>query len=106
MLHKEKEMGKQKQSTEKQAAFIRSDGWVISADGMKRLKECGHKGHDRFMESMKSQIGEWHRVSKPLDREAAEIVKSVKGMVARAVFVSKAIVNEAERRVKKESKNG
>ena len=30
--------------------------------------------------------------------------KSVKGMVARAIFVSKAIVNEAERRAKKEDK--
>ena len=99
-------MEKNTKQTEKQTAFIRCDGWVISADGMQRLTKAGHKGHDRFMESMKSQIGEWHRVSKPLDRDAAEIVKSVKGMVARAVFVSKAIVNEAERRAKKESKNG
>lgn len=95
-------MNKEKQKKEKQTAFIRSDGWVISADGMERLTKAGYKGHDRFMESMKSQIGEWHRVSKPLDRDAAAIVKSVKGMVARAVFVSKAIVNEAERRAKKE----
>ncbi len=97
-------MEKNKEKTEKQTAFIRCDGWVISADGMQRLTKAGHKGHDKFMESMKSQIGEWHRVSKPLDRDAAEIVKSVKGMVARAMFVSKAIVNEAERRAKQESK--
>lgn len=97
-------MEKNKEQTEKQTAFIRCDGWVISADGMQRLTKAGHKGHDKFMESMKSQIGEWHRVSKPLDRDAAEIVKSVKGMVARAMFVSKAIVNEAERRAKQESK--
>ena len=97
-------MEKNKEQTEKQTAFIRCDGWVISADGMKRLTKAGHKGHDKFMESMRSQIGEWHRVSKPLDRDAAEIVKSVKGMVARAMFVSKAIVNEAERRAKQESK--
>lgn len=97
-------MDKNKEQTEKQTAFIRCDGWVISADGMQRLTKAGHKGHDKFMESMKSQIGEWHRVSKPLDRDAAEIVKSVKGMVARAMFVSKAIVNEAERRAKQESK--
>ena len=97
-------MENNKEQTEKQTAFIRCDGWVISADGMQRLTKAGHKGHDKFMESMKSQIGEWHRVSKPLDRDAAEIVKSVKGMVARAMFVSKAIVNEAERRAKQESK--
>ena len=97
-------MEKNKEQTEKQTAFIRCDGWVISADGMQRLTKAGYKGHDKFMESMKSQIGEWHRVSKPLDRDAAEIVKSVKGMVARAMFVSKAIVNEAERRAKQESK--
>ena len=97
-------MEKNKEKTEKQTAFIRCDGWVISADGMQRLTKAGHKGHDKFMESMKSQIGEWHRVSKPLDRDAAEIVKSVKGMVERAMFVSKAIVNEAERRAKQESK--
>ena len=97
-------MDKTKRNTEKDTAFIRSDGWVFSAEGMQRLTEAGHKGHERFMESIKSQIGDWHRVSKPLDRDAAAIVKSVKGMVARAIFVSKAIVNEAERRAKKEGK--
>lgn len=98
-------MENNKKQTEKQTAFIRCDGWVISADGMERLTKAGYKGHDRFMESMKSQIGDWHRVSKPLDRDAAQIVKSVKGMVARAIFVSSAIVNEAERRAKKEGKS-
>ena len=99
-------MEKNKEHKEKQTAFIRSDGWVISADGMARLTKAGHKGHDRFMESMRSQIGDWRRVSKPLNRDAAEIVKSVKGMVARAMFVSKAIMNEAERREKKENGHG
>ena len=89
---------------EGQAAYIRCDGWVISAEGMERLIKSGHKGHDRFMESIKGQIGEWRRVSKPLDRDAAEIVKSVKGMVARALFVSQAIVNESMRREKAKGK--
>lgn len=89
---------------EKQTAFIRCDGWVISADGMDRLVKAGHKGHRKFMESIEGQIGDWHRVSKPLDRDAAAVVKSVKGMVARAMFVSKAIVNEAERRAKGKAK--
>lgn len=98
-------MEKKKKETEKETAFIRCDGWVISRDGMKRLVKAGHKGHDRFMESMKSQIGDWHRVLKPLDRDSVAIVKSIKGMVARAMFVSKAIVNEAERRAKMERKS-
>ena len=98
-------MDKTMRDTEKDTAFIRSDGWVFSAEGMQRLKDAGHKGHAKFMESIKSQIGDWHRVSKPLDRDAAAIVKSVKGMVARAIFVSQAIVNEAEQREKKEGKN-
>ena len=98
-------MDKLKEQEERQTAFIRSDGWVISAEGMERLTKSGHMGHDRFMESLKSQIGEWHRVCKPLDRDAAEIVKSVKGMAARAMFVSKAIVNEAERRARKEGRS-
>lgn len=98
-------MENNKVEKEKRTAFIRCDGWVFSADGMQRLTKAGHKGHDKFMESIKSQIGDWHRVSKPLDRDAAAIVKSVKGMVARAIFVSKAIVNEAERRAKKEDKH-
>lgn len=89
---------------EKQTAFIRCDGWVISADGMDRLVKAGHKGHRKFMESIEGQIGQWHRCSRPLDKDAAEVVKSVKGMVARAMFVSKAIVNEAERRAKGKGK--
>ena len=85
----------------KTTVYIRDDGWIFSEDGMNRLREGGHRGHDLFMQSLERQIGQWHRVSKPLDRDAAAIVKSVKGMAARAMFVSKAIVNEAERRMKK-----
>lgn len=92
---------KAKKST---TAFIRSDGWVYSKEGMEKLISSGHKGHDLFMKSMQNQIGEWHRVLKPLDRDAAEIVKSVKGLVARAQFVSSAIVKESERREKKGGK--
>ena len=88
----------------KQTVYIRKDGWVISSDGMERLVKAGHEGHDRFMQSLRGQIGEWHRVSKPLDRDAAAIVKSVKGMVARAMFVSQAIVNEAARREMRKDK--
>ena len=97
-----------KETNEKsgQEVYIRRDGWVISADGMNRLVKSGHKGHKRFMESIEGKIGEWRRVCKPLDRDAAAAVKSVKGMVARAVFVSQAIVNESMRRAEKGNGNG
>ncbi|MBO6031690.1 MAG: hypothetical protein J6Q22_09475 [Prevotella sp.] len=95
-------MSKNKEHAKSQTAFIRSDGWVISADGMRRLEDSGRKGHELFMASIRNQIGEWHRVNKPLDRDAADIVMSVKGLVARAIFVSRAIVDEAERRAKGE----
>lgn len=97
-------MKKEKAKKEKQTTYIRCDGWVISSDGMERLVKSGHKGHDRFMENTKKQIGNWHRVSKPLDRDAAEIIQSVKGMIPRAVFVSTAIVNEAQRRAARKGK--
>lgn len=83
---------------EKSEVYIRSDGWVFTEDGMKRLREGGHKGFARFKKSVESKLGEWHRVSKPLDKDAAAVVKSVKGLVERGVFISSAIVKEAERR--------
>lgn len=83
--------------------FIRSDGWVVSPDGMKRLKDGGYKGHRLAEESITKQIGKRHRVCRPLDRDAADILKSVKGVVGRAVFVSNAIVKEAERTEREES---
>ena len=89
----------------KRTAYIRKDGWVYSEEGMENLVKAGYKGFNRFMESMQKQIGQWHRVLKPLDRDAAAIVKSVKGLVARAQFVSSAIVKESERREKKGAMN-
>ena len=92
---------KQKTDTDKKAVYIRQDGWVFTEDSLKRLVDGGHKGHDRYMESIESQIGKWHRVSRGLDRDAAEIVKGIKGVANRALFVSNAIVKESERRAKK-----
>ena len=86
--------------TQKSEVYIRSDGWVFTEDGMKRLKEGGYKGHARFMANIEAKIGKWHRVCKPLSRDAASAVMEVKGMVARAMFVSSAILAEAERRAK------
>lgn len=86
--------------------FIRSDGWVVSPDGMKRLKEGGYKGRRLADESLKRQVGTRHRVTKPLDRDAAAILSSVKGIVARTLFVSNAIMAEVERREKEGIDNG
>ena len=82
---------------EKEKNFIRSDGWVFSKEGMKRLKDGGMKGHLIVEESIKKQIGNRHRVNRPLDRDAVEIIKSVKGMIPRAVFLSNAIMAAVER---------
>ena len=84
----------------KSDVFIRSDGWVFSKDGMDKLVAGGYKGFKRFKENTEAKIGKWHRVSKPLDQEAAAAVMEVKGMVSRAMFVSSAILAEAERRAR------
>ena len=84
----------------KSDVFIRSDGWVFSKDGMDKLVAGGYKGFKRFKENTEAKIGKWHRVSKPLDQEAATAVMEVKGMVSRAMFVSSAILAEAERRAR------
>lgn len=82
----------------KETVFIRSDGFVFSQESMERLKEGGHKGRRLADESLERQLGERYRVLKPLDPDAAAIVKGVKGLVSRAVFVSDAIVKEYIRR--------
>lgn len=84
----------------KSEVFIRSDGWVFSKEGMDKLVAGGYKGFNRFKENTEAKIGKWHRVCKPLDVEAASAVMAVKGLVPRAVFVSSAIIEEAERRAK------
>ena len=87
-------MRNNKTRAKKAEVYIRSDGWVFSKEGMDRLKAGGHKGFARFKESMESKLGEWHRVSKPLDKDAAAALKSVKGLVARGQFLSSAIIDE------------
>ena len=82
----------------KSEVFIRSDGWVFSKDGMERLKAGGYKGFKRFKENVEAKIGKWHRVLKPLDKEAAEVLMGIKGMIPRAVFLSSAIMEEVVRR--------
>ena len=82
---------------EKGGNFIRSDGWVVSPEGMKRLKDGGMKGHHLAEAAIEKQIGKRHRVNRPLDRDAAAILTSVKGMIPRAVFISNAIMAAAEK---------
>lgn len=89
-----------KKTDKKDEAFIRSDGWVFTKDGMDRLKKGGLKGFNRFMQNVEAKLGKWHRVLKPLDRDAAAALKAVKGMVPRAQFLSDAIVKESDRRAK------
>ena len=88
----------QRNLQEKGGSFIRSDGWVVSPDGMKRLKDGGMKGHILSEETIRRQIGNRHRVYRPLDRDAAAIVTSVKGLIPRAVFISNAIMSAIERK--------
>ena len=83
---------------EKGGNFIRSDGWVVSPDGMKRLKDGGMKGHHLSEEAIRKQIGNRHRVYRPLDKDAVDILKTVKGMIPRAVFLSNAIMAAIERK--------
>ena len=80
----------------------RKGGRYYTEDGMERLKRSGMKGHEAAERLIAEQIGERHRLLRPLTREAASILKSVKGMIPRALFLSNAIVREAERRAKEE----
>lgn len=94
-------MNSEKTKAKKAEVYTRSDGWVFSKDGIDRLKAGGHKGFARFKESMESKLGKWHRVSKPLDKDAAEVLKGMGGyFVERAVFLSSAILKEAEVRAR------
>lgn len=87
---------KKKDKNKKEDTFIRSDGWVFSKEGMRRLKEGGQKGFERFKKSMEAKLGKWHRVSKPLDRDAAAFLKTVKGLAERGLFLSNAILAESQ----------
>ena len=87
-----------KKEQKKSEVYIRSDGWVFTKDGMDRLVAGGHKGFNRFKENIEAKIGKWHRVLKPLDKEAAEALGEIKGMIPRAMFLSSAITKEWARR--------
>ena len=87
-----------KKTKKKGDIFIRSDGWVVSPEGMRRLKDGGMKGHQLAEAAIKEQIGIRHRVNRPLDRDAAEIITSVKGFIPRAVFLANAIMAAVERK--------
>ena len=93
-----------KKEERKLTQYPRSGGWFYTEDGMNRLKEGGMKGHEASEKAISSQIGERIRVSKPLRKEAADILMSVNGFIERALFLNNAILAEAARRERKESK--
>lgn len=89
---------KKKNETKKEEVFIRSDGWVFTKDGLDRLRAGGHKGFDRFMENNEKKLGGWNRLLKPLDPDAAAVLKTIKQPVERGRFLSTAIVSENGRK--------
>lgn len=78
------------------AVFIRSDGWVYTGEGMDRLKAGGMKGKELSEKMIEEQIGKRCRVRRPIDPGAFALLRRVKGLVPRAIFVSSAIMRQAE----------
>ena len=99
---RQEEVGNVNSTRRKKRNSPRKGGGYYTEDGMERLKRSGMKGHEAAERLIAEQIGERHRLLRPLTREAAGILKSVKGMIPRALFLSNAIVREAERRAKEE----
>lgn len=95
---------KTKEKSKKVEGVVRSDGWFYSAEGMKKLVDGGHKGHDLYEKSIESKMGTRHKVLRSLDRDAVDVLKQIKDFVQRAMFLSTAIVKEAQRRAKKGAK--
>lgn len=88
----------EKKERQNEAVYIRSDGWVFTEDGVRRLKQSGLKGKRLAEEQIEKQIGKRHRVRGPIDRSAFEVLRQVKGIVPRAVFVSNAVVAQSRKR--------
>lgn len=76
----------------------RKDGRVYSEEGMMKLKDGGMKGHQLSEEALEEKIGQRYRIRTPLTRQALSVVRSIKGLIPRALFVSNAIMHEVERR--------
>ena len=94
------------EAKEKMTKLPREGGWFYTEDGAARLREGGKRGHDDCERKIEEQIGQRHRVRAPLTKQAADIVKSVKGFIPRALFVSGAIMREAQRRARIEGVKG
>lgn len=86
---------------EKLTALPREGGWFYSDDGIDKLRKGGLKGRAILEERVEERIGKRRRVRVPLSREAAEAVKSVKGFIPRALFVSGAVMREVQRKARR-----
>lgn len=90
----------------KLTAIPRSGGWFYTTEGMKRLKKGGMKGHLQMEKNLAEKLGNRHRVYQPLTRQAAMIMRSIKGMIAKFKFVNSAIERELDKHEKKGVANG
>lgn len=99
-----KEKKTHKEAERKLTQYPRKGGWFYTEDGMDRLKAGGMKGHKTVEERIAAQIGERIRVSRPLRKDAADILMSVRGFIERTMFLNNAILAEAARKNRKESK--
>lgn len=98
-------MGNNEENSTDKATVIRKDGGRISEEGYERLVAGGHKGHDIFERNTEEKLGGTrHNILRPLDRDAAFILKEIKDWIQRAKFLSKAIVDENARRKSWETK--
>lgn len=80
-----------KEEEKKDIAFVRDDGWEYSKAGLDRLKESGMAGREILSNNIRKEIGDYKRLLRPLDKDAATIVKGVSGLVKRTLFLSSAI---------------
>lgn len=90
----------------KLTAIPRSGGWFYTTEGMERLKKGGMKGHLQMEKNLAEKLGNRHRVYQPLTRQAAMVMRSIKGMIAKFKFVNSAIERELDKRERKGVANG
>ena len=93
-------------SPPKLTTLPRSGGWFYTTEGMERLKKGGMKRHLQMEKNLAEKLGNRHRVYQPLTRQAARIMLSIKGLIAKFRFVNSAIERELNRLEKKGTSNG
>ena len=95
-----------KEENERLTSLPRSGGWFYTSDGMERLKKGGMKGHLQMEKNLAEKLGNRHRAYLPLTRQAAMVMRSIKGMINKFRFVNGAIERELDKRGKKGEGNG